>query len=60
MKSALGVCLIALTICRIGAAQNHGVPVLRQGISVQLPLASQATAMPEADQQDVRQRYPLA
>ena len=53
MKSVLGVCLIALTICGIGAAQDHSVPVLRPGISVQLPVSSQATARPEADQQDV-------
>lgn len=53
MKSILGVCLIALTICGGGAAQDHTAPVVRQGISVQLPVSSPATAMPEADQPDV-------
>ena len=53
MKSILGVCLIGLTIGGIGAAQDPTVPGLRQGISVQLPVSSQATAKPEADQQDV-------
>ena len=53
MKSMLGVCLLALTICNIAAAQDPTVPVRRPGISVQLPASNQATAMPEADQQDV-------
>jgi len=53
MKNVLGVCLIALTMCHVVAAQDPTVPVLRPGISVQLPVSHQATAMPEADQQDV-------
>ena len=52
MKSILGVCLIALTLCNVVAAQDPAVPVLRPGISVELPVSSQATVMPEAEQQD--------
>ena len=52
MKSTLGVCLIALTLSNVFAAQDPAVPVLRPGISVDLPVSSQATAMPEAEQQD--------
>ena len=53
MKSVLGVCLLALTMCKVVAAQDPTGPVRRPGISVQLSVSNQATAMPEADQQDV-------
>lgn len=53
MKFIFGVCLIALGISSVVAAQNPVVPVLRPGISVELPLSSQAVAVPAADQEDV-------
>jgi biopolymer transport protein ExbD len=53
MKPILGVCLIALTMCGVVAAQDPTAPEMRPGISVELPFSSQAVAMPEADQQDV-------
>jgi len=52
MKSTLGVCLISVTLSNVFAAQDPAVPVLRPVISVDLPVSSQATAMPEAEQQD--------
>ena len=53
MKSVLGVCLLALTMCNVVAAQDPTGPVRRPGISLQLPVSNQATAMPEADHRDV-------
>ncbi len=53
MKSTLGMCLIALlTACAALAQQDPTKPMLRQGISVKMPVSSQAKEMREADQED--------
>jgi biopolymer transport protein TolR len=49
MKSILGVCLMALIISSGVAAQDPTKPELRQGIPVQMPVASDAVAIPDAD-----------
>jgi biopolymer transport protein ExbD/TolR len=52
MKSLLGVCLIAAGIIGLGVAQDPTKPVLQEGISVKMPVASDAVAMPAADAED--------
>ena len=50
MKFVLGVCLIAAGMTGMVVAQDPTTPVLRQGISVEMPVASEAMAMPAADE----------
>jgi hypothetical protein len=50
MKFVLGVCLIAVGMTAVAVAQDPTKPVLKQGISVEMPMASEAVAMPAADQ----------
>ena len=50
MKFVLGVCLIAAGMTGMVVAQDPTKPVLRQGISVEMPVASEAAAMPAADE----------
>jgi len=52
MKYVLGVCLIAAGMTGLVAAQDPTKPVLREGISVKMPVASNAVAMPDADKED--------
>ena len=53
MKSTLGMCLFTLLIaCSALAQQDPTKPTLRKGISVQMPVSSQATEMREADEED--------
>jgi biopolymer transport protein ExbD len=52
MKSTIGACVVALELTSALAAQNPAVEVMRSGISVQLPVSSQAIAVLEADQLD--------
>ena len=53
MKDLLRACLVALTIiATIDAPVAAQSPVLRAGVSVQLPDASNAVPMPDADKQD--------
>jgi len=52
MKSILEVCLIALGMVGIVTAQDPTKPVLREGISVQMPVLSEAVAIPAADELD--------
>ena len=53
MKSILGICLLTLLIaCAAAAQQDPTKPMLRKGISVQMPVSSQATEAREADDED--------
>ena len=52
MKSIFVVCVSALALCTVLAAQNPAVSEKQSGISVQLPVSNQAVAMPDADQND--------
>jgi biopolymer transport protein ExbD len=53
MKSTLGMCLFTLLIaCAASAQQDPTKPTLREGISVQMPVSSQATQMREADDEN--------
>jgi len=52
MKLMLGVCLIGASLAGVVSAQDPTEPVLRRGISVQMPAASEAVAMPAADEED--------
>src|SRR5271169_748049 len=52
MKLIVGMCLITLGLSSVVVAQNPALPVLQPGIHVQLPVLSQATAVPQADQPD--------
>jgi biopolymer transport protein ExbD len=53
MKSILGACVLVLGFSTVVAAQNPTAPVTQQrGIQVQLPVLSQAVAMPDADRAD--------
>lgn len=53
MKSTLGISFLAMFIaCTAAAQQDPTKPVLRKGISVQMPVSSQATEMREADDED--------
>lgn len=52
MKSILGVCLFAIWLTGVAAAQDAKHPVLREGIPVKLPVAGEAEAMPAADKLD--------
>jgi len=50
MKNILGVCLIAAGMSGVMAAQNATKRVLREGIPVTMSVASEAVAMPAADE----------
>jgi hypothetical protein len=52
MKFVLGVCLIAIGMIGVVGAQGPTKPVLKQGISVEMPVASKAVAMPAADEEN--------
>ncbi len=53
MKFRMGMTLLAVLIACAGIAQQDPTkPVLRQGISVQMPVSSQATEMRAADEED--------
>jgi biopolymer transport protein TolR len=58
MKYLLEVCLVSLTLavdpitCAAAQSQAPTTAAMQKGISVQLPLASSAIPMPEADQED--------
>ena len=54
MKYVLGICLITLTLAGVtlqSVAQSPSVP-MRRGISVQMPVTSNALAVPNADKED--------
>jgi hypothetical protein len=51
MKLMLGVCLIGTSLAGMVRAQDPTKPVLRRGISVQMPAAGEAVAMPAADEE---------
>src|SRR5437868_13180084 len=59
MKHLLEVCLISVTLTTSGApiataqsSSSDAVPVLRKGISVELPSTTSAVSVPEADKED--------
>lgn len=56
MKHLLEVCLIVALAASVtpslAAQSNPAIPVLRKGISVQMPVARTAVSMPDADQED--------
>lgn len=52
MNRVLEVCLIALALACITAAQDPTKPVLRPGISVKMPVASHAVEIAAADKED--------
>ena len=52
MKFVLEVCLTVAGMTALVVAQNSTKPALRQGISVEMPVASDAAAMPAADAED--------
>jgi len=50
MNSRMGMCLLALVVAyAVVAQQDPTKPVLRKGVSVQMPVSSQATEMVDAD-----------
>ena len=51
MNHSLFVCLLASTLTTVSAAQMQSLP-LRQGVSVQMARTANATAMPDADNED--------
>jgi biopolymer transport protein ExbD len=52
MKRVLEVCLIAFVLSCMARAQDPTKPMLRPGITVQMPFSSQAVEMPAADKED--------
>src|SRR5690349_900161 len=53
MYPRMGMCLLALVVgCAVVAQQDPAAPVLRKGVSVQMPVSSQATVMRDADAED--------
>jgi biopolymer transport protein ExbD len=52
MKRVLEVCLIAVALASMTGAQDATKPMLRPGITVQLPFSSQAAEIPAADEED--------
>lgn len=52
MKSVLEVCVVALAMAFVAAAQDQSKPVLRPGIQVQMAVASHAVEMTAADKED--------
>jgi biopolymer transport protein ExbD len=53
MKHVLEVCLLTFVLTLAARAQDPTKPMLRPGITVQMPFSSQAVEMPEADKEDV-------
>ena len=54
MKRVLEVCFIAFVLSCVARAQDPTKPMLRPGITVQMPFSSQAVEMPAADKEDVK------
>ncbi len=52
MKRVLEVCFIAFTLTSMNGAQDPTKPMLRPGVTVQMPFSSQAVEMPAADKED--------
>ncbi len=52
MKRLLEVCLMAFALTGMTGAQDLAKPMLRPGITVQMPFSSQAVEMPPADKED--------
>jgi biopolymer transport protein TolR len=52
MKRVLEVCLITFALTSITGAQDPTKPMLRPGITVQMPFSAQAVEMPAADKED--------
>ena len=53
MKSSMGICLLTLAIVSVVTArQDPAKPVLREGISVQMPVSNQAIEMRDADDEN--------
>ncbi|HWG87457.1 MAG TPA: biopolymer transporter ExbD [Candidatus Acidoferrales bacterium] len=52
MKHALEVCLIAFVLTAMAGAQDPTKPMRRPGVTVQMPVSSQAVEMPAADEED--------
>jgi biopolymer transport protein ExbD len=52
MKRVLELCLIAFALTAMTGAQDPTKPMLRPGITVQMPFSTQAVEMPEADEED--------
>ena len=52
MKHALEVFLIAFVLTAMAGAQDPTKPMRRPGITVQMPVSSQAVEMPAADEED--------
>ncbi len=52
MKTVVGVCLVAWGLVGAAGAQEASKPVLRPGISVAMPVVSQAVEMRAADKED--------
>lgn len=52
MKSFIEVCAIGSILICVAAAQESPKPVLRKGVSVQMPIASHAVEMRAADEQN--------
>jgi len=53
MKHVLEVCLLTLALTAVTGAQDPTKPMLKPGITVQMPFSSQAVEMPAADEEDV-------
>ena len=50
MNPRMGMCLLGLVVtCAVVAQQDPTKPALRKGVSVQMPVSSQATEMRDAD-----------
>lgn len=52
MKRVLELCLIAFALTSMTGAQDPTKPMLRPGITVQMPFSTQAVEMPAADKED--------
>lgn len=52
MKRVLEVCFIAFVLTPIARGQDSSKPMLRPGITVQMPFSSQAVEIPAADKED--------
>ena len=53
MKHVLEVCLVAFALTAFTGWQDPTKPMLRPGITVQMPFSSQAVEMPQADKEDM-------
>jgi biopolymer transport protein ExbD len=52
MKRVFEVCLLVFALTLMSGAQDPTKPMLRPGITVQMPFSSQAVEMPAADKED--------